>query len=217
MTSLLRWLSRRMGIDAAHSAKADRHVGFEQLARVEREGEAWHVVSRAGHSVIAVVAPHGGGIEPGTSELARAIAGSDHALYLFEGLKRFGNDRLHVKSTRFDEPRLAGIVNQVDTVIALHGERSRERIVYVGGLHEELRDRIGKRLRDGGFEIGKHAVLAGLEPSNVCNRGRCAHGVQLEISEGLRRSMFASLRRHGRKFPTAAFDRFIAAVSAGVG
>jgi phage replication-related protein YjqB (UPF0714/DUF867 family) len=53
---------------------------------------------------VAVIAPHGGGIEPGTSELATAIAGDDFSLYLFEGLKSAGNGELHITSTNFDEP-----------------------------------------------------------------------------------------------------------------
>jgi poly-gamma-glutamate hydrolase-like protein len=52
----------------------------------------------------ALVAPHGGGIEPGTSELADAIAASDLSFYTFEGLKPSGNTDLHITSTRFDEP-----------------------------------------------------------------------------------------------------------------
>jgi phage replication-related protein YjqB (UPF0714/DUF867 family) len=45
---------------------------------------------------LAILAPHGGGIEPGTSELAEAVAGEGLSFYAFEGLKRSGNAVLHV-------------------------------------------------------------------------------------------------------------------------
>ncbi len=46
------------------------------------------ILSRQGTSGIAVMAPHGGGIEPGTSEIANRVAGDEHAYYSFEGLKQ---------------------------------------------------------------------------------------------------------------------------------
>src|SRR5215207_4035760 len=58
-----------------------------------------------------VIAPHGGGIEPGTSELCLAVAGYHPATldatppggvtfdyWMFEGLRRTGNGDLHVTS-----------------------------------------------------------------------------------------------------------------------
>jgi phage replication-related protein YjqB (UPF0714/DUF867 family) len=38
-----------------------------------------------------VIAPHGGGIDQYTSDIARAIAGAEFNLYLFEGISRSGN------------------------------------------------------------------------------------------------------------------------------
>jgi len=215
MPSIFRWFNRRSRASAGRSP--DAYASFDDLSRREREGEAWRVVSRLGTSGIAVVAPHGGGIEPGTSELASAIAGAEHSLYLFEGLKRSGNGRLHVTSTSFREPRLSEIETRADVLIAVHGEGSDDSIVYLGGLHDELAAGIGQGLSEAGFSVAKHDVLAGLEPTNVCNRGRSARGVQLELSAGLRRSMFGSLDRAGRAFRTATFDRFVAAIYAAVG
>jgi phage replication-related protein YjqB (UPF0714/DUF867 family) len=70
------------------------------------------------------VAPHGGGIEPGTSELADAIAGSDLSFYTFEGLKSSGNTDLHITSTRFDEPMCLTLLASSSVVVTLHGEHS---------------------------------------------------------------------------------------------
>jgi phage replication-related protein YjqB (UPF0714/DUF867 family) len=60
-------------------------------------------------SRIAIIAPHGGGIEPGSSTIARAIAGEDINMYLFEGIKvAKGNAIVHIASHHFDEPRCLG-------------------------------------------------------------------------------------------------------------
>jgi phage replication-related protein YjqB (UPF0714/DUF867 family) len=42
------------------------------------------------------VAPHGGAIEPGTSEVAKQVADNDLSLFIFEGIKPKGNKRLHI-------------------------------------------------------------------------------------------------------------------------
>lgn len=43
-------------------------------------------------------APHGGGIEPGTSEIADAIGGERGSFYTFGGLKSSGTADLHITS-----------------------------------------------------------------------------------------------------------------------
>jgi hypothetical protein len=63
-----------------------------------------------------IIAPHGGGIEFGTSELCLAIAGYDPATlavvpgtgitydyWMFEGLRASNNSQLHVTSTHCDD------------------------------------------------------------------------------------------------------------------
>jgi phage replication-related protein YjqB (UPF0714/DUF867 family) len=48
----------------------------------------------------AVIAPHGGAIEPGTTEVAEAIAGDRFSFYTLEGVKTRDNKRLaHCKRT----------------------------------------------------------------------------------------------------------------------
>ncbi|MFO1434843.1 MAG: poly-gamma-glutamate hydrolase family protein [Gammaproteobacteria bacterium] len=101
----------------------DRYLSFEELAAVEREDIDYRIVVRevpgASH---AVITPHGGGIERGTTQIARAIAGDTHHLYLFEGLKPRGNlNALHITSRRFDEPRCLELVARSETVISVHG------------------------------------------------------------------------------------------------
>lgn len=62
-------------------------------------------------SIVVVLAIHGGGIEPGTSELANQIGNEgNYTLYGFDGMKSSGNSDLHITSTRFDEPLCLNLV-----------------------------------------------------------------------------------------------------------
>src|SRR5438034_10673680 len=72
---------------------ADKYASFSELAMSELEGRDFQVRLRKRNGVAAVIAPHGGGIEPGTSELADVIAASDFSFYAFEGIKAAGNRR----------------------------------------------------------------------------------------------------------------------------
>jgi phage replication-related protein YjqB (UPF0714/DUF867 family) len=65
-----------------------------------------------------------GGIEPGTSEVAKRVAEDDVSYALFEGRKSTGNSRLHVTNINFDEPRCLELVKTADHVLAIHGEGS---------------------------------------------------------------------------------------------
>ena len=194
---------------------ADRYTSFEDLAKAEVEGQDYQVRLRnveGGRAVI--IAPHGGGIEPGTSEIADAIADNDFSFYAFEGLKARANGPLHVTSTRFDEPRCLEIIQASALAVAIHGEETLEPIVYAGGRHGDLMKRISSALTQRHFrvECHKNPLLQGIDKMNICNRARCGAGVQLELSRGLRASFFESLSRSGRKAKTAGFNEFVTAV-----
>lgn len=189
----------------------DRYTNFAELVADTTEGFDFRVRWRKGTSGLAVIAPHGGGIEPGTSELADAVAGSDHALYVFEGLRSSGNSSLHLTSTRFDDPRCLELLAGADRVLALHGESSEPQNVFMGGLDSEFADRISRRL-EAVTTVRVHPQWTGANPANICNRARSGKGVQVELSRGLRASCFASLKRDGRRFPTARFAVFVAAM-----
>jgi phage replication-related protein YjqB (UPF0714/DUF867 family) len=200
----------------------DLYHGFAELALETREGQDYRRVVEGRGGEIAIVALHGGGIEPGTSEIARALAGREIAravagrefgLYCFEGLRPEGNDELHIASHRFDEPTAVRLVKRARTVVAVHGCAGAYEVVYVGGLDRHLRERLIAVLRQAGFEAERATGdLAGCYASNICNRGRSGRGVQLEITEGLRLAMFEALSWRGRERTTAVFERFVAAV-----
>jgi phage replication-related protein YjqB (UPF0714/DUF867 family) len=195
---------------------ADKYPDFETLARNERVGVDFRILARRARAAFAVVAPHGGGIEPGTSEIAEAVAAEDFSFYAFEGLKPRGNADLHITSTRFDEPLCLELVAVSHVIVTLHGEGSEENgeVIFLGGLDDELGSRFRLSLEARNFDVRRHpdCRLQGLEPENLCNRGITGKGVQLELSGTARRRMFRSLSRAGRQHPTLRFHEFVDAV-----
>jgi phage replication-related protein YjqB (UPF0714/DUF867 family) len=165
---------------------------FDDLAQRYIEGVDYsvHVTHRV-KSGVAVVAPHGGRIEGRTSEIARQIAGEEHALYLFEGLRTSGDnfDCLHLGSHRFDEPRALELISVCDTVVAVHGYAATGPDVLLGGLNERLKREVARALAQVGltYLTDRHR-FPGRDPGNICNRGRTGQGLQLELSSGFRKA-----------------------------
>jgi phage replication-related protein YjqB (UPF0714/DUF867 family) len=171
---------------------ADSYRSFEDLARLHAEGVDYAVHVRApAASAAAIIAPHGGRIEGGTSAVARLIAGDDHGLYLFEGLRTANDnfDRLHLTSHWFDEPRCLELIGACDTVIAVHGYAAPGPDVLLGGRDVALKHELARALAAQGLGVATEGhAYPGTDPRNVCNRGRSGRGVQLELSATLRRT-----------------------------
>jgi phage replication-related protein YjqB (UPF0714/DUF867 family) len=171
---------------------ADSYRSFEDLARLHAEGVDYTVhVRPPQRSAAAIIAPHGGRIEGGTSAAARLIAGDDHGLYLFEGLRTANDnfDRLHLTSHWFDEPRCLALIGGCDTVIAVHGYAAPGPDVLLGGRDVVLKLQLARALAAAGLEVATDGhVYPGTDPRNICNRGRSGQGVQLELSAKLRRA-----------------------------
>jgi phage replication-related protein YjqB (UPF0714/DUF867 family) len=192
----------------------DTYHNFAASAASERQGIDYRVIACPRPSPVAVIAPHGGGIQPGTSELATAIAGQEFSLYCFEGCKSDGNEALHITSTRFDEPACLAVVASSDIVLALHGSGEQEETVHVGGRDVRLTRRLCEALTAAGFtaQLDNTADHPGRLAANICNRGRSGRGCQLETSKGLRLTLFEGLKRRQREHTTARFETFVAAV-----
>ena len=162
---------------------------YAELAKAREEGADFTVsVNRRPDSSVAIIAPHGGGIEAGTSEIARGVAGADLNLYLFEGIRQSGNFRsLHLTSHRFDERRCLALLADCDHVVAIHGCRGDTQEALVGGLDQALKGLIAESLRAAGIDarLGEHRFQA-VNPKNICNRGRRGVGVQIELTSALR-------------------------------
>lgn len=193
---------------------ADRYACFAELCRHEREGTDFVILTKESGAPLLVMAPHGGGIEPGTVDLAHAIAGDDHAFYAFKGIKAAGNTVLHITSNRFDEPRALRMARRAEWVLAIHGCRETGGVVYVGGRDGTRGRAIHRALHEAGFDVreSQRPGLSGTNPNNICNRGYSGRGVQLELSDGLRRQMFDHLRRRTGRRKTALFYRFVMVV-----
>lgn len=173
----------------------DKYRTFADLAEREIEGVDYAVCAIDRHSRVAIVAPHAGHIEPGTSELAAAIAGQDFSLYCFEGLKAGRPHRdLHITSSRFDEPQGRTLAQAAELVVGVHGRADKEdsNAVWLGGRDEALRDAIGHALQEAGFSVQTTGHrLPGKEPTNICNVGLKKAGVQLELPRTLRDQLVA--------------------------
>jgi len=171
----------------------DRYRCFAELEKNETRGEDYLIFVRKGVSGIAVMAPHGGGIEFGTDQVASAIAHPEHTFWAFKGIKKTGNGILHITSTRFDVPDALQIAVSAQTVITLHGCHGETSIVYVGGRYSALKHCLHQALSHAGFDarISTKPGLKGESPFNLCNRCGTGGGVQLEISTGLRKRMLS--------------------------
>ncbi|MFE3202352.1 poly-gamma-glutamate hydrolase family protein [Embleya sp. NPDC059237] len=184
-----------------------------------------------------ILAPHGGGIERGTSEICLALAGYRpdtlkprggpvFDYWMFEGLREDGNDRLHVTSSHCDDPVACSLVGGMRHAVSLHGctaEQAKAKgrtgqAVVVGGGDKELRDAAVKKLDKAGFEVIAGTTvpaLAGLDPRNIVNRTLTDGGLQLELTTELREAMFKPKKMSRSERPsntTEVFERFVAAV-----
>src|SRR5690348_2469462 len=172
----------------------DVYSNFAALSVAREEGKDFRVTARqAPDSRTVIVAPHAGRIEYRTSEIARAVAGQVHSLYLFEGTLEDGNGAIHITSHRFDEPRCLALLGNHEVVVTIHGcgnVGGDRQAIYIGGLDEALKNRIAEVLRNFDFNAyTENHRFMGADPMNICNRGATKKGVQLELSRGLREVM----------------------------
>lgn len=171
-----------------HQRRTNKYCSYAELARHEAQGRDYRVrAHRRAHSPLLIVAPHGGMIEVGTSEIANSVAGAEYSLFSFEGLKPHGANRdLHVTSHQFDHPDCLALAARSETVLAVHGCLG-ESLIHVGGLDSELTARLARHLRAAGFAVeAASEKYPGRHPLNICNRGSREMGAQLEITYDLR-------------------------------
>jgi phage replication-related protein YjqB (UPF0714/DUF867 family) len=189
---------------------------FALLQADETRDVDYRIRVRYGRSGIAIMAIHGGGIEPGTTEIAEAVAGDVHTYYTFSGLKPRGNACLHIPSRKFDEPQGIGIAGQARTVVTIHGCKGSTPVTYVGGRHHPLKREIKAALIGAGFPAADALRFPGVDPGNICNRNRLGMGGQLEISMAMRRCLFEDIARLHRKRVTPHFSAYVRALREGI-
>ncbi|WP_254802968.1 poly-gamma-glutamate hydrolase family protein [Kitasatospora sp. SUK 42] len=161
-----------------------------------------------------VIAPHGGGIEGGTSELCLSIAGYHPAdlaptptagpvydFWMFEGLRASNNSALHVTSTHCDDGVARALCGGSSNVLSLHGCTPAQagleagaQAVLVGGLNSTFRQYLMEEFAAAGIRAvtaSGEEEIAGISPENICNRSLLGMGAQLEMTTDLRAAMFA--------------------------
>ncbi len=170
---------------------ADLYQNFAALSLKTQESVDYRILARPKETTYGIFAPHGGYIERATGQIANSIAGEDHCFYCFEGLKP-QSKHLHITSNHFDEPTALCLINQVNIVITFHGAYGNKPCVYFGGLHEELKQLFIDTLNHEGFKAGHDPspTRQGKAKTNICNRGTHLRGVQVEMTQGFRKSLF---------------------------
>ncbi|QES51957.1 hypothetical protein DEJ50_33135 [Streptomyces venezuelae] len=193
--------------------------GVDYARRFKRHGtDDTERATTPGLPLSTIMAIHGGGIEPGTSELCLGIAGYEpdtlkprtagaplHDYWMFEGLRSSGavpgNSDLHVTSTHNDDPTARSLAAGSANVLSLHGCTAAQaglaagaKGVVVGGANGRLRVLLAEKLRQAGFLVapGDPEKLDGDLRENICNRTLTGEGGgQLEMTYELRKSLFA--------------------------
>ncbi len=187
------------------------YQSYQELSSNEQQEIDYRLSYRRRNSDVAIIAIHGGRIQPGSTEIADAIAGEDYAFYSFEGIKQGSeNYALYIPSHKFDESRALDIVSKANRVIVIHGYVGNNEVVYLGGLDNQLKEQIKQSLEKAGFTTDVNKNFKGIDQNNICNRGQTGKGVQIGITWGLREQLFESLKSESNE-PTL-FDRFIQAI-----
>jgi phage replication-related protein YjqB (UPF0714/DUF867 family) len=183
-----------------------------------------------GHKI--VLALHGGGIEPGTSEIALAVAGYHpatfahaadcfglHDFWIFEGLLGDGNSKLHVTSTHYDDPIALKLVQISKRCLSLHGlgDVAANGKIQIGGRDTELMGIVLEELTAAGIPaaIATGQGTNGNATENICNKTTSGGGVQLEMGAAYRESLFApgcNTRELRKNNTNAEFSKLVTAL-----
>lgn len=169
-------------------APAQKISSYKELMATKIEGKDFEVKTRYVNGKALVMAIHGGKLEPGTTELADAIASKKFSFYSFTALV---DDYLglHLTSTDFDEPRLSELTQVAEKCLSLHGLKDDERDFCVGGANAQKRKAYAALLAQK-FPKWRSCELccppnSGTSNQNVVNRCKLP-GVQIEMGRSLR-------------------------------
>ncbi|MEU1908101.1 poly-gamma-glutamate hydrolase family protein [Streptomyces hygroscopicus] len=205
---------------------ADLYASYTDLAAHQTEGVDYErrtvPVTGATWCSIAI---HGGAIEAGSGEAARAVGAGLMGHYEFAGIMAANNfDTLHVTSTNFDEPIAQSIVTASRRCLSFHGYTGTAGLpeTSIGGLDTATAARVQAALQRAGFRVISAAQeINGSDPANIANKTTISAGVQLEMSTALRESFFPggdlsrTMRDSGQR--TAVFNAYVAAVRSAFG
>ncbi len=166
---------------------SDRYKNFDQLNKENDLNKDYEIkLCHRPSSKIIIMAPHGGLIELGTSEIAEIIAGDDLNLYTFKGIKERKNFDLHITSSNFDEPKCLYLVKKCEIAVTIHGCAGVKPGIYLGGEDTLLIKLLENELQQDFYVKSKGHKWNGLGKSNICNRTSRNRGAQIEITRDLR-------------------------------
>ena len=177
---------------ASATRKQDYYKSMTELYKDTTEGIDWKKDTRNVGKSVLIVAPHGGNIEQGTSELTKLVANNgDFDYFSFEAIRPSNNTQLHVTSTNYDDATLHEMIQDRTATISIHGAQGEEQLVYLGGYQSPLRDAIQSQLELKGFVVKiPPEYLGGLSNANFINKVEESTGVQLELTTALRKAFF---------------------------
>lgn len=170
----------------------DKFKTMETLEQQTAEHQDWKIETEDNHSQVVIIAPHGGGIEPATTELTKLIAKEgNYNYFVFNGMRSKGNQELHVTSIHYDNKIAIDLVKRSERTIAIHGCKGESPIVYIGGKDELLSKKISNSLKQIGIKVA-HAPsnMSGKQSNNIVNCNQLGAGVQLELTSALRKQLF---------------------------
>lgn len=200
--------------------KSDQgYQNFAELAANEVESEDYTIHFERKDSDVLLLAIHGGGIEPGTTELIKHLASeNNYSYYSFNGIKMSGNQTMHITSTQYDEPEALNLVAESSITISFHGYKEEvKKHTYIGGLDKKLAKKMSEKLKEAGFSVSDSPKeFDGTKEGNIVNKNKQSKGVQLEISTAQREAFFKDkdLSASNRKHQEADFYEYLQAIEA---
>jgi phage replication-related protein YjqB (UPF0714/DUF867 family) len=190
---------------------------------------------------IFIMAPHGGSIESGTTELALATAGFvknfngdtytsvTYDYFIFNGTNpKDENGKLHVTASHYDDTDANKLVSNSIISFAFHGctdlqpnESSGKgyQACLIGGRDQVLKEILEAQLMTAGFNafITSQDVLDGSLAENIINKNKRKRGAQVEMTTSLRKSFYTKHnRKDRRKNTTPDFWLFVNAIRASI-
>lgn len=170
----------------------DKYHSMKELQNETIENEDWEIITEDRDSDVTILAIHGGGIEPATSEIARLIANEGQFNYFaFNGIRTKGNNELHVTSINYDNDIAMNLVKSSERAVTIHGCLGEEDVAYIGGKDNQLKERIANELNQIGVEVKEApSHMSGVQDDNIVNCTKNEVGVQIELTSGLRKSLF---------------------------
>jgi phage replication-related protein YjqB (UPF0714/DUF867 family) len=171
--------------------QASKYSSYTELAREMKSGIDFEVIYRnSGSRSYLIAAPHGGYMEPGSTEIANAIADDLFGFYTFSSIRRNTAPLMVLPSLRFNEPWLRSVSKRYRGVISIHIIPGSDRAIYVGGTYRKLANIISSALQADGYTV---KTLPNWSPAynsnNFFNKG-VNGGIRIEISSGLVYDMF---------------------------